>query len=466
MKRLLILLTVIAAAFTGSFYWVGTEIETRLPELLQRASQVGQFKIELTSYDRKLFRSSAVTTITLPGEAREQVILQHSIWHGPLPIGQSGYGKWFFSPAAAVIETTVSDKTARQGAIGEVLTLLPGFAKLHDLTVVSLTGAATSEIAIPPFQQQVSVEGNTLNFDWGGLIGSRQFTADLTSMEGEATIAGIKIDGQPAEGGLTNLAATVSLHEDKSGLLLGNVTLDIATIDFGKGNAPAAISIKGFQLRNAASVENDLASYAIEIAADAVQSPEIDLMPAGFEVVFSKLDADTILGVQRRLQTLQTDLVDLSENDISQQVMETYLEALPALIRKSPEINLTYLRARTGKGEIWAKGKVVLSDEENTFGGNPDDLSRLVQAEGEAQISVTLLQALALKPLQASMEAARKAGQFGEISDQELNEMIDNSVQQQLDLLLTQGMLTLDGDKYRTNFSYRDQVATLNGNRL
>ena len=462
MKKIIIIVLLVAAAGVGSPFWVGKQIEDKLPAYLQRAAQVGQFNIELTSYDRKLFSSTAVTTLTFHGVKREQLVLQHSIWHGPLPVGQTSDGQWQFSPAAAVVETTLPNDTLQQGTLGELLELLPGFGALHDLTIVSMTGSAASTFTIPPFTQDFIEDGENLLFEWGGLSSASKMNSDLTRIDSNTTISGIKLTDSSSESELKEFASTVRIHEDPSGLLLGNLTLDCNAITFGPTGLPPEFSVKGFQLRNAAKLDGVTVSYAIEVAVDEIAHPAITFAPAGFEILFSRLDAATILAVQHQLQKLQPDIVDLSENDVLQQVSDIYIAALPALLQEKPEISLNYLRAQNTNGEIWAKGKIVLSDESNSA-ITLDNLSRLVQANGEAQISSELLLAMVSQTLQPSMKTAWQAGQFGDIPEEELNNMIDTGSQQQIGALVQQGMLTYDGKNYRIDFSYREQQATLNG---
>lgn len=465
MKRIVIVFLLIAAVCVGTPFWVGKQIEERLPEYLQRAAQVGQFNIELTSYERDLFRSHAVTTLTFHGIQTEQLILEHSIWHGPLPIGQTRDGQWQVSPSAAIIETTLSTDAKQSGTLGDLLEILPGFGLFHNLTVVSMSGSASSRVTIPSFTQEYTEGGNTLKFEWGGLSSHSTMSRDLTHIDSETKIAGIKFTDPSSESEIKNIASSVRVHEDPSGLLLGNVTIDSDAITFGPRGRPPEFSIKGFQLRNAAKLNGVTVSYAIEVATDEITHPTISFAPAGFEVLFSRLDAATILAVQHQLQKLQTSVVDLSEHDMLQQISDIYIAALPALLEDKPEISLNYLRAQNMDGEVWAKGKLTLSNESNS----PitlNNISRLIQAEGEAQISGDLLLSVVRQNLQPGMESAWQAGQFGDISEEELKNMIDTASQQQIGSLVLQGMLIYDGKDYNINFSYRDQLANLNGKPL
>ena len=465
MKKCVIIILLIIAAGVGSPFFVGKQLEEKLPAYLQRVAQVGKFDIELTSYNRKLFRSDAVTTLTFHGVNAEKIVLQHTIWHGPLPIGQTSTGQWQFSPAAAVVETTLATATLQQGAIAELLNRLPGFDSFQNLTISSLSGSTTSQFSIPPFNQDFIEEGDNIAFEWGGLNGTSNISADLTRIESETTIAGIKLTDATSERAITGLTTTIRIHEDLSGLLLGNATLDCSAITIGPRGLPPEFSVKGFQLRNAAKLDGVTVNYAIEIAVDEIVHPVMTFAPAGFELLFSRLDAATILAVQNQLQKLQTNVVNLPESNTIRQVSDIYIAALPALLQKKPEISLNYLRAQTTDGEVWAKGKLTLSDESDSL-ITLDNLSRLVQAEGEAQISGDLLRSLVRQTLKPSMESAWQSGQFGDISKEELNNMIDTGSQQQIGALVQQGMLTDDGKNYRLDFSYRNQQATLNGNTL
>lgn len=462
MKKIVIIVLLIVAAGIGTPFWVGKQIEEKLPAYLQRAAQIGQFNIELTSYERNLFRSQAITTLTFHGVQKEQIVLQHSIWHGPLPIGKTSDGQFLLSPAAAVVETTFPSDTLQQGTLGKLLELLPDFGALHDLTVVSMSGSSKSQFTIPAFNQDFMNDGSSVHFEWGGLSGTSNMNSDLSRIENETTISGIKITDPTSETEIGSLATSIKVHEGPSGLLLGNVTLDSSAITVGPRGLSPEFSVKGFQLRNAAKLDGVTVNYAIEVAVDEVAHPTMTFAPAGFELLFSRLDAATILAVQHQLQQLQTTIVNLPEHDIVQQVADIYLAALPALLQNKPEIRLNYLRAQSTDGEVWAKGNLTLSDESNsaiTF----DNLSRLVQAKGEAQISGDLLLTMVRQSLRPNMESAWQEGQFGDISKDELNNMIDTGSQQQIGALVQQGMLTYDGKNYKIDFSYSNQQATLNG---
>jgi len=462
-KKIILILIFIGAVVTAGSFQVGRVIEAELPKILDRVADLGQMQISITDYDRQLFRSTVKTTISLAsvGGTIEQIHLRHNIWHGPFPIGKSSDGEFHYAPMSALVETMVDHDNPPSGLIGNLFENCPELYDSIELARFDFAGNGTSTYHIPGFAKTFGSGKNELAFEWQGLTGQATIDKSIKKINGETVIPKIRISSETGRVETEKIHSTYRIFEDFGGLLLGNITLDTEAISISSGRSRTELS--DFQFRNSASLNNENVSYSIAIGIEKINSTGQIYGPLGLELDFAGLDAATILEVQKKLQTIQSHVASVSEEKIAAEVFAIYTEALPELIKKSPEIRLNYLNMSSPNGEFWSKGKVVFENQPGARINSINDLLGAILANTDIQISKPLLLNLFSSSIKGQMHSAREAGQLGDVDDEKFEKMTAEAATEQIEKLVRQGALVDEGKSYRALFEFKNRKMTLNG---
>ncbi len=465
MKKVIFILILLGGLTVGGSYQVGKVIEAELPTILTRVAELGQMQISITSYKRDIFRSSVRSEIVLASisGSREQIFLKHEIWHGPFPFGQRSNGAWQFKPLSALVETTIDQDNPPSGLIGKLLELCPELYQSIEVTRFDFAGNGAARFDVPGFKKTLDTAENSFHIDWQGITGNAAIDKSMRDIKGEVLIPYAKISNQQGFIALEESRTNYKIYEER-GLLLGQVTADATSIETGSGRNRTVL--KDLQFRNAAKLNDDLASYSIALGIESLQTGSATYGPAGLEVDFVSLDAKAILGVQRKLQTIQSEVKELTEQEIANRVFKIYAEALPDLMKKTPEIKLNYLNLTGPDGEFWSKGNILFENRLNKPIGDINSFLGTIRAKGESQISKALLKSVLAQTIKGQISPARTAGQLGDINDDQFNAMAAGAAAEQLANMETGGLLVAMGDKYHVDFTYKNRQAVLNGKPL
>jgi len=465
MKKIIIIALLLVATVVGSSIWIGTTIEERFTPFLQQAAALGQFQIEIDSYERGFFRSRAQTSLFIPSVTGtpERITLQHTLWHGPFPFGIDSLGNWHLQPCATVIETRLTDSNSNEGMIGQFLQLLPELSNLHEITNIDFSGNGQVLVTLPAFNRDFVRDEIKTTVEWGGLTGEQTFDSTLSNISGRFDLPGLRIIKPQFILEFGKIDTNFRLNLAENGILLGQVNLNAESITGGDRGPTPAFVLKGFQFHNLALQESDTINYSTEMVADTLLAAGNQVGPLGYKIDFNHLDAATIVKVQQQLQALQFDMVDSPADETGARILNIYLEALPALLQKSPEISLNYLRIQSPDGELWGKGVVAFDGADKPPIRDLDSFAGVVTGKSEFQISASLLQSVLRKFLTPNFMMMRETGQMGEIDDATFASSLDQAISGQIANLVTQGLLTEDGSNYRLEFNYQNRQSTLNG---
>ncbi len=463
MKKFILVLILAGGLTVGGSYQVGKIIESELPRVLQRVGELGQMQITITGYERNIFRSSVRSEIVLASisGSREQVSLNHEIWHGPFPFGKIRSGQWQFTPLSALIETRLDKSIPPSGLVGELLELCPELYESNEITRFDFAGNGTSTYSVPGFEKSFGAGDEAFDLSWKGISGTAFIDKSMKRIEGNVVIPAIRVAGQKNGIIFDNIRSDYQIYEEFGGLLLGNVTVDTGAIEIG--DARNKTTIQDIQFRNAAKLNDDTVSYSVTIGIETLQTASETYGPAGFELDFINLDAASILEVQKRLQTIQMEVNKLAEEDISKRVFQIYIEALPGLLQKKPEINLNYLNMTGPSGEFYCKGSILLENRMNRPVKDVGSLLSIIEAKGESVVSKPLLQNMLTTMTKSQLAQARDAGQLGDISADQFNGLAAGTAVEQLAQLEARGTLIPKGDNYHTEFTFKNRRALLNG---
>jgi len=465
MKKIVVVVAVLVAAYIGLTDWIGARVEKRFPEFIQQMAAIGQMNVTIDSYERSLFRSTARTTISLQSYDGQdnQVTLEHSIWHGPLPFGQDSSGSWHLRPSAAVVDSRLPDDAPGTGVFAEILGMLPELRKLHEITTIGFSGNGQVSITLPPFTRDYVEDNIKTSVEWTGLSGTEFFDATMSNLHGQFESTGLTITRPDAIINIGQIDSTFRLNMAQNGLLLGQIDLNAAEITAGARGMDPGFVLKGFRFSNTTSQEDDTIGYSVEMVADSLLADKRQIGPVGYELNFVRLDTATIVEVQRQLQALQLGEAAAAPEQLGDKILSIYAAALPELLKKSPEIQLSYLRLQSPDGDLWGKGKVVFDGSNGTPVTDFDSFIEIIDGDSEFQIAGSLLRSIIREFIAPQFAMMRESGQMGEIDDATFNASLDQAIAGQVANLVAQGILVEDNSNYRLQFAYKNRQALLNG---
>ncbi len=194
-----------------------------LPDTLSQATS-GRLDVEVLSYERGWFRSQARTRVGAAGAPPETgLVMNHSITHGPFPIGELLDGRIPRSLSAAVVHTEW-----QPDHLGAATDDKPLFTMR---TEVGFGQNADVMFEIPP------MDNPDEGFTWRGLTGSVIAQGDgKQRMEFESP--GFGVQGPQGSVSIGALRGELALGASPNGLPVGSGTISVDQIDLTQGGSP------------------------------------------------------------------------------------------------------------------------------------------------------------------------------------------------------------------------------------
>ena len=465
MKKLLFvaiaLIFLAGAVFAASAYWFGMRAERQYLGAIEHATLAGYVRFTNESYHRGFFQSEARTKVSLPDLG--DLALVSVIRHGPLPLCTSPEGKCQLKPLLAFIETSVELSPELRVRLKDVLDEFPEIGSLKSYTSLSLTGDGVTRLNIPPIQKTVGKENVAIV--WEGLTGKVTFTADLNEFKGALDAPGLEAVGDDGHIKMTNLRSAFGIREGVQGLLLGNASFDLGLLEVAgkEGAEETCFSMKGLKMMTRSEGAADTVDYNMTMHIDQVVADNTPYGPGALQMELRKIDAAALAKLQREIGELQGQLSRRSPEEMNQMMLAKYAEALPELMKRSPEMEITQVKLNTGDGEFSGKAKIVVDGSNAAALTNPLFLLSAVTAHAE----LTVNERLVMKIFQAEFEkdvvkAAEQTGQT-ELTAEEIEALAASKSKVRLGELVDRNILVYEKGNFKASADYRAGTVTLNG---
>jgi uncharacterized protein YdgA (DUF945 family) len=465
MKKLLfaaiVLIFLAGALFIGATYWFGMRAEQQYLDTIQHASRAGYVRFTNESYERGLFQSAARTTVSLPDLG--DLALVHVIRHGPLPFCTSPGGKCQLRPLLAFIETSVEPSPELRVQLKEVLNEFPEIGALKSYTSLSLTGDGVTRLSIPPIQKTVGKENVAVI--WEGLTGEVTFTADLKEFKGALDAPGLEAVGDDGDIKMTDLRSAFDIREGIQGLLLGNASfgLDLLEVVDKEGAEGTRFSIKGLKMVTRSEGGSDTVDYNMTMNVDKVMADDTPYGPGAFRMELRKIDAAALAKLQKEIGELQGEFSRRTQEEMNQMMLAKYAQALPELMKRSPEVEITEVRLKTEDGEFFGKAKVAVDGSNAAALTNPLFLLSAITAHAELTVSERLLKKIFQTEFKEDVEeAAEETGQ-AELTAEEVEALALSKSEVRLGELVEKNILVYENGNFKASADYRAGTVTLNG---
>ena len=482
---------VVFGLWGATTYWFSVKTEERYRSILQEASQTQYVKFVNESYNRGFLRSTARTILqiqtpsgTTPDDGPLRITLAHDITHGPFPFGGASSGEGRLKPLMAIIETRIVFGPEAKSYLAELYSQIPELASVRDTTVIDLGGNGEDRFSVPAFQHSFGDE-DKVAVDWKGLSLQVNFTSDLKGFTGSLSCPGLGIAGKELDFSMAEVKSAFNSHEGIHGLSLGEASFDLAGLEFKDKSetGPHSFLARGFKVSASNKASGDSIQCLLTVSNDQVKYDEAQYGPAVFELELRNLDAASLAKLQQAIREMQAQDPQQSAEAMQIMMLAKYGEILPALLMKSPEIEIKQLDLKTSDGDFTGRAKVAFDGTKSGPALNPATLMNAVTVQAQFKAAEGLVHRLASTFMQkkTSGEDAEDSGAApgdeetagdkeasGEREDPgtQTPESSPTMVDEQLKALIEQNIIVKENGSYAATLNYKDGEIVLNGRPL
>jgi len=463
----------VAAATFLVPYNLGLVAESRFTALLAAASVPGSYHLEPESYERGWICSRARTRLIPEGDLARAVrlaaglpvdgapptlLLDQRIRHA-LPL-RPGHG---WQPMLAQVETRLDlqppwDEAARFYFGTE--------APLRAETVLALDGTSSTRLGSPAYQGGVrGLPGSSLR--WGGLDGTIDLSADGRRVRSRLQLPSLALTVAEVDLALEGLSATGDYRRGTGGLWLGEGALGLALLRVHVPEPESGLPgetelvLRGLRQRAALREVDGLLTLGADAAlAEGVFGP-LRIASGRLDLQLRRLDAAAYAQVVEGTRQLQT--LALDEEQLMAMMSAMIEDALPRLLARSPEIEITRLEFGTPGGAVRLQGRLAYAAAPG--GVVPDSVGTLIpRLEGEARVEApeTVLRAVLAATIEPRLRVLAEA-QESPPSAEEITQAVALLVEEQIQGLVDDGVVESVDGAYRAHLELADGRLSLNG---
>lgn len=455
------ILVVVVAAYAGTAYWLGQQVERWYRENLAEASNSPNVKLSITRYERGVFSSQAETRvqIVLPqnqnldqsdqsDQPDPSFTIRQEIYHGPLPLAGWGVPDVPMVWTGAIERDTLDvDSSAWTRALAR---WYGNQTPLLAVSRIGFDGNADSHITMPPLKLEQIEDLQSLTFS--GLDGRFQIAPHNTAIQGQMTVSSLEAIGKSAESGtdqadkfgkisLHDFSVTVNQRKGAFGLMFGESGAKIAELRGEDQQGTPLFSIENLSITGNASQSTPQqvaseATFAVDKFTVAKESGK-----GSVRVALRQLDGPTMSQIEQWGKKTTDPLEDpLALNEL--------LTLMKALLPGKPEVLLD-TQATLTQGE-W-RGQLTLNFQDPgviDLIQNPMSVLGILE-KGLADINVSkpLLEAVLTGLIKQQLLTQLK-DQGQAVDEQAVQAIAQQQVAQQLQELVAAHFIRLEGDRY------------------
>lgn len=468
MRAIFIVIIVVLLAIVVPPYWFGMKAEDEYNNLVETVSKYENLEIISRSYKRGWLKSSAEIEYSVKDENTNhlKILERDTIYHGPIPIGLLSTGKITLKPVMAIIETSADVKTDSKEKYAEFINSLP---PANFETTLSLSGYGTTEISIPAVDEKLE-SGTSLN--WSGLDGLINFTPDLHKASSVFNISELNIEDDKALISVRGMNMESNLDYPTSNFKnpLGNmaVTIEEISSEGKEGEGPNKVVMSNFEIAASTDQKGHLLNHIHSVGIEQITVGGNSYGPGIYELEIRNIDKKAFEEIQSAISQSQvsTDQESESANDL---FMTEMMKTLPALIKSSPEIELTKLSIKTDEGEI--NGHAIISASGDSLdnpelAANPIFLLAAISAEMNLSVSKPLFDNLLKDYKIEEITDEMNSNNEKLPSKEKLQVLGQEKAQLEIKDMIEQQILILKNGNYEIGATYGLGQVKLNGNPL
>ncbi len=481
MKKSLVAVGVIVAlgaVWTGASWYTGKQLAQNIDivtaefnKQLQEAYPNPGFKLVYRDYQGGVFSSTFSLVLQPDGTASEtrplapknEVVLNETVSHGPLPLAL--LKKLNLRPSMAHIHSELANTEATK-SLFDALSNQPFFSAE---TRVAFNGDTSSIISLRP----LDIAGDNSKFVFSGSDIALDLAHDLRSSRISGIVSTLSTETTDYEGGketivLEGIGLEANNHRGKFNLNLGEGTV---TLKSGKvtpaGSDP--VTLNNFVLKSTMNEDDKNVSGAITVSLDALLLKDRDLGSMKFNFNFNQLDGEATQQFTKTYKALSAAYLEsqsaMDPLRFQYELGQSVRNALPSLLKGNPSFTIAPLSWKNAKGESTLNASLDLSNP-----AQPTELTPPAQSDEEGVIrrAVKRLDITFNAPMAMVAEGIVQAGGQAQ-SDQEREQLVA-SAQEQVKMLASVGemnQLTVTKDEAITSsLHYADNQVEFNGRKL
>jgi uncharacterized protein YdgA (DUF945 family) len=465
MKRLSILVLVIAAAYCGSSWYFGKHIEGMVDAQYARAQELNpQLRIVDRSYQRGIFSSEETATVEVPLPAGAnapadnpfaaealRLRVHTNIQHGPLP------GLSTLAMGKIQAEILLPD-----GAPKTLIDALHGRPPLSIQSIVGFDGNTHSTFSSPELKLEFTDnKGETAHIAWQGMHGVGDASADMKHVTGNVEIPALLITGGKGEkvafNGVHVVMDQSQMFDDGPSFPIGSQRVDIdrITLDIPDGANPAVeLQQVGYGYDIHKSGDN-LFDTVVRFGIAGIQIGEDRLGPLHLDLALKHLNARAATEMTQAIRNVYADPALMAgEQALVQQMLIVLMQHAPEVLGNAPELRIERVSLATDKGSIQLTGQAHLQDADpgKSMMADPVVLLGRLDATADLQLNEEMVFNLLRNPPGMKQAVANKTA-----------EATIAQFQQQVAAFEKMGYVTRDGGNLKTNARFSGGQLQING---
>ncbi len=366
------------ALVVGAYFGMGLLTERTLEHTISMLDQSNGVWVELTNYQRGLFRSRALLTwklrvpahsmlnkdgqhVNVP-EAMYQMPMPLLIQHGPLGISQDhvylGLG---YAQTSMELPTEVNDVFDKNYTTGSIK------PKINVSFSVNYLNSTHVSVVVPRFK--VISKKDNHKFEWLGMTSETQIANQGKRVRGTFALSGVEWQQNQVSLLIGPVESNYDLHPSASGLYMGDARVVFSSLRMTE-QGKTLINMDNMRLDSSSNVLNMLFQSQAKLAVEQILFQDHKYGPMNVDASIKNLDSDVLAKINQQL----TDSSPDSKMN-GQRILFTVLPEIPALVNKGAIFAVHELNLKLPEGDVHGSMHLVFPKENIS---NPIHLSQKI----------------------------------------------------------------------------------------
>lgn len=445
---------VVTAGALGTSYYMGGKLQQSFTEGIAKGNDYG-IKIQITSYERGAFSSTAKTVWTLDdSDEPTQFTAEHKINHGPLPLGH-----------AAEIHTRFNLPDDAEPAIK---TALNGRSPLEIATKVGW-GRSSSNVMTSP---AVVTRVNESDMNWGGMKIAWDMPADLKGAKGTGSFEGLEF--KDAEGSVAMGKADIRFDNKQpegQKFWTGPFVLNIAKFTASKteDGKTSASQVEGISMDLDTRLLGDVVEMTLKTGVKSAKLEDKQADDILLDLAINNVDTgwiNHVMDLSKRMKSQRSEAAkgeqagsdedEMSNGDLRDTMLKNLIQALA----RKPSVEIKRLSMRTPEGVSEFSAAIQYVGDGKKMGNLLKDLKVSVKADMPKPLMESLMQSRKRASLIAHLDDEN------DYKSEEIDSAAKFQTQGSLELLTKEGIFEDKDGKIRTDIVFANGEIQANGKPL
>lgn len=479
MKKLIIFLFIFsilgAGAIVGTGYWLGQETNKMFEKQYDNLSLSGQFSFDDRVFNGGIFQSKSKVSTCLKGKFEHKLkeyaaksgtpfqplcfITNNVINHNPIT---KLFVKKKFNPRIALVYSKID----LDEPYNEITVSIYDDAPLKVKTEVYLNGNMKSWLNSPAFDYTNSKK---VHIVFNGFDGVFNYNNNSHAFNGKYNFNGLAINDKTSHVKIDSMTTLLKQKIDLENFsTTGKSLTKISEINFKikvkEQPEPIKFKLKQLNLLGSTRIAEDSYVFFVDIKYDNIQLNNYWLKEGYIKTQMDHVDSasfDKLQKISQNVEAMQAQELMNLKQDFMQNI-------LPQLLSKSPNLLLS-LGTKSNLGTMKGYFKVKYNAAKMGASFSIANLTKALSAKAHVAIPATIIKQMVAKNVRKQL--TMKLQQSGQDQQQQLtpeqvDQMIDMSVEQQLTIFESQKLIIKNGNLIVSKAIYKDGKLVVNGNEL